>query len=99
MGIVQVIGGTYGDILDTIFLRSSPQFFQMTIKTLDFGKEFHVKGILVEQTDRVFWVHCGKQPIAGIPNGAQMAGGDVTADADHSKVFWHVYFPSVFLIS
>ena len=59
----------------------------MTIKPFDLGKKLHIEGILVEHAHRILWVHRGDEFVACITNGAQMAGGNVTANTDYSKIF------------
>ena len=65
------------------------QLFQVTVKTFDLGKEFHIERVLIQYADGILGVNSGKQLVACISNGAQMAGRNIAADADHSKIFRH----------
>jgi hypothetical protein len=72
--------------MDPIFLRSTAQFLQMTVKALDLGKELYIIGILIEDPNRILRVYGCHQPIAGISNCAQMARSNIPTYANDCKV-------------
>jgi hypothetical protein len=41
----------------------------MAVKTLDLCKELYIKGILIENANRILWIHRSGEPIARIANG------------------------------
>jgi hypothetical protein len=72
-----------------MFLGAAPQLLQVAIEALDLSEEPDIERILVEHTDRILGIHSRHQDVLGIPDGAQMARGNIAAHTDHCKVFWH----------
>jgi len=63
------------------------QLFQMPVEAFEFGKERSIREITIEDTDRIFRVVSGYEPVAGFFDGFQVSWCDVTCSAYECEIF------------
>jgi hypothetical protein len=66
------------------------KLLQVPIKALEFSEELDVGEISIENADRIVGIARGNESIAGVLNGFQMAGRDVSADTGYGKITGHI---------
>ena len=86
MRIVEVIGCADADVVDALLRRSTAQFLEMAIESLDLVEEAHFEREPIEYADRIVRVRGGDQAIAGVMDRLQMARGNIAAYSGDGKI-------------
>src|SRR5262245_55439373 len=58
----------------------------MAVETLNLGEKSHVKGVPVQNADRVVWIAASHNAVAGIDDALEMAGRDVPCDPRYCEI-------------
>ena len=85
--IVQIVRRADAQIIDAMFLRSTPQHLEMSIESLDLGKKSDVERVSIQKTDGVVRIGSRDQTVAGSANGFEMSRCHEARHACYRKVF------------
>jgi hypothetical protein len=89
MGIVQVIGRTDCQVLNSAFPLAAPQLLEVAVKSLELGEKLGAGEKLIENPYGIMRVGGGDHDISGVPDGLQVAGCDVSCHPSNRKVCRH----------
>ncbi len=86
VGVVQVVGGTDGHKIDFPFAFAPTELLDMPVESLEIDEEIGVGEIGVDDADGVVGIHGRNEPVAGVLDGLQVAGGYKTSYAYNGEI-------------
>lgn len=86
MRVVQVIGRANADVIHAELVRSPAQFLEMAVEALELAEIAHIGEVAVEYPHGIVWIGHGHERIAGVLDGLEVAGCDVSGYAGEGKV-------------
>lgn len=86
MRVVQMIGRTDAQIIDTVLFGSAAQLIQMAVETLELPEIAHLREVAVQYAHRVMRIGHGHKRVASFLYRLEMAGRYVAGDAGECEV-------------
>jgi len=91
VGIMQIIGRTDADILNTLHFPA--KFFRISVEPLELGEKRSFRKITIYNSNGIIRIHGRHKNIAGFGYGLHVSGRHKTGDSDEGKFFLHGDIP------